>query len=103
MCYTLIVVNENLISKGKKTMSKEVKDEVQSTRQEKMSKAEHLANLKELRRKGILTRQQFRLLTWDKQLQGSTKGVPLFTEFELTKDSAEGKVVTGTLKQWTRI
>lgn len=84
-------------------MSKEVKDEVQSTRQEKQTKAEQLAGLKELRRNGVLTRQQFRLLTWDKQLQGSTKGVPQHTSYELTKDEVQGKVVTGTVKQWTRI
>ncbi len=84
-------------------MTKEVKDEVQNTRQEKMSKAEQLAGLKKLRRAGVLTRQQFRLLTWDKQLQGSTKGVPQHTVYELTKDEVQGKVVTGSTKQWTRI
>jgi len=84
-------------------MSKEVKDEVQTSRQEKMSKAEQLAGLKKLRRAGILTRQQFRLLTWDKQLQGSTKGVPLCTHYEIVKDETHGKVVKSTVKQWSRI
>lgn len=84
-------------------MSKEVKDEVQSSRQEKMSKAEQLAGLKQLRRAGILTRQQFRLLTWDKQLQGSTKGVPEITTYELVKDEVHGKAVKETVGLWKRI
>ena len=84
-------------------MSKEVKDEVQSSRQEKMSKAEQLAGLKQLRRAGVLTRQQFRLLTWDKQLQGSTKGVPEITTYELVKDEVQGKTVKETVGLLKRI
>lgn len=84
-------------------MAKEIKDEVQVLRKDKQTKAEQLAGLKRLRRDGVITRQQFRLWTFEKGLQGSTKGSPMITHYELSKDDAQGKVVSGKIQQWTRI
>ncbi|WNA15818.1 hypothetical protein XaC1_175 [Xanthomonas phage XaC1] len=84
-------------------MAKEVKDEVQSLRKDKLSKAEQLSELKELRRKGVLSRQLFRLLTWDKGLQGSTKGSPEITTYSFDKDNEVGKVVVSKVGLWKRI
>lgn len=84
-------------------MAKEVKDEVQELRKDKLSKAEQLAELKELRRNGVLSRQLFRLLTWDKGLQGSTKGAPEITTYTHDKDDVTGKVVISKVGPWKRI
>ncbi|AQW88642.1 hypothetical protein pEaSNUABM50_00115 [Erwinia phage pEa_SNUABM_50] len=83
-------------------MAKQNDKDVKSTRKELMYKNEQLENLLELRRKGILTRQQFRLLTFDKGLQGSTKGSPLIEVFELEKQGKGKPVLVQKVRQWTR-
>lgn len=79
------------------------KSNQQTERKEKVSKGEQLASLKNLRRRGILTRQQFRLMTFERSLQGSTKGSPMITEYTEVKDKVDGRKVLVTQKQWTRI
>ncbi|EBS4516720.1 hypothetical protein DQT32_04830 [Salmonella enterica subsp. enterica serovar Braenderup] len=77
--------------------------EVKSTRKDRMFKNEQLEALLDLRKRGILTRQQFRLQTFDKGLQGSTKGSPMYNAFELEKQGKGKPVLVEKLKQWTRI
>lgn len=77
------------------------KKEVQNTRRAQMDKNTALENLKKLRRDGIIDRQLFRTLTFDKGLQGSTKGSPLITTYEIVKQGKK-KVLEVKTKQWTR-
>lgn len=77
------------------------KKEVQSNRRTQMDKASALEGLKRLRRDGVLTRQQFRTLTFDKGLQGSTKGSPIITTYEVVKQGKK-KVLEVKTQQWTR-
>lgn len=77
------------------------KKAVQNTRRAQMDKNAALESFKRLRRDGILTRQQFRTLTFDKGLQGSTKGSPLITTYEVVKQGKK-KVVEVKTQQWTR-
>lgn len=78
------------------------KKEVQNVRRAQMDKNTALDNFKKLRKNGVLTRQQFRTLTFDKGLQGSTKGSPLITTYELVKQGKK-KVLEVKTQQWTRI
>lgn len=78
------------------------KKEVQNTRRAQMDKVDALANLKKLRRDGVLTRQQFRLLVSDKGLQTGVKGSPMITTYEVVKQGKK-KVVEVKTQQWTRI
>lgn len=77
------------------------KKEVQNTRRAQMDKASALESFKKLRAAGVLTRQQFRTITFDKGLQGSTKGSPLITTYEVVKHGKK-KVVEVKTQQWTR-
>lgn len=78
------------------------KKEQISTRKSQQERNELLASYKELRRRGILTRQEFRLMTFDKGLQGSTKGSPMITTYDIVKTGGKKELVVKT-KQWTRI
>lgn len=60
-----------------------------------------LASYKELRRRGILSRQEFRLMTFDKGLQGSTKGSPMVTKYDIVKNGKKKELVVKN-QQWTR-
>jgi hypothetical protein len=84
-------------------MAKQEKDQIQSSRKERANKQDQLASLKKLRQMGVLTRQQFRLQTFDKGLQGSTKGSPLLTVFETVKTKDDRKVVVPKTRQWVHI
>lgn len=77
------------------------KKEVQNTRRAQMDKASALESFKKLRAAGVLTRQQFRTITFDKGLQGSTKGSPLITTYEVVKQGKKNVVEVKT-QQWTR-
>lgn len=72
------------------------------TQRAKQDRADALANLKRLRRDGVLTRQQFRLLVSDKGLQTGVKGSPMITTYEVVKQGKK-KVVEVKNQQWTRI
>ncbi|AZU98093.1 hypothetical protein SEPL_276 [Salmonella phage SE_PL] len=78
------------------------KKEAQNTRRAQMDKNTALESFKKLRQQGILTRQQFRTITFDKGLQGSTKGSPLITTYEVVKQGKK-KVLEVKTQQWTRI
>lgn len=67
----------------------------------KQDRADALTSLKRLRRNGVLTRQQFRLLVADKGLQTGVKGVPLITTYEIEKQGKK-KVLVQKTQQWTR-
>lgn len=84
-------------------MAKKDKEVVKSARKERMVKSEQLEALLDLRKRGILTRQQFRLQTFDKGLQSGTKGSPMYTSFELEKQGKGKAVPVQKMKQWTRI
>lgn len=85
-------------------MAKQDDKAVKNTRRDQMNKSEQLQGLLELRRKGILTRQQFRLQTFEKGLQGSTKGSPMYNAFELEKVPGSKKpVLVEKTKQWTTV
>lgn len=77
------------------------KKEVQNTRRAQMDKTSALEGFKRLRRDGVLTRQQFRTLTFDKGLQGSTKGSPMITTYNVVKKGNK-KVLEVKTQQWTR-
>ena len=77
------------------------KQQAQSQRA-KQDRADALASLQRLRRDGVLTRQQFRLLVWEKGLQTGVKGVPEFTSYEIVKEGKKKVPVTAT-KAWARI
>lgn len=76
--------------------------EVKQSRRQKIEAFEALEGFKKLRRDGIITRQQFRLITFDKGLQSSTKGSPLITTYEVVKQGKK-KVLEVKTQQWTRI
>ena len=78
------------------------KKEVQNTRRAKQDATSALEGFKRLRRDGVLTRQQFRRITFDKKLQGSTKGSPMITTYEIEKQGKK-KVLVVKNQQWTRI
>lgn len=78
------------------------KKEVQNSRRAQMDKVSALESFKKLRAAGVLTRQQFRTITFDKGLQGSTKGSPMITTYEVVKQGKK-KVVEVKNQQWTRI
>lgn len=85
-------------------MAKNDKDnDVKSVRKDRLNKNEQLAALIDLRRRGVITRAQFRLQTFDKGLQGSTKGSPMYNAFELEKQGKGKPVLVQKHKQWTRI
>ena len=84
-------------------MTKEQTVEVQQNRKDQLSKSEELASLKYLRRKGFLSRKHFRIMTFDHHLQGSTKGSPLYTNYEFVEDKLHVKRVQSKVQQWTRI
>ena len=71
------------------------------TQRAKQDRADALAGLQRLRRDGVLTRQQFRLLVSDKGLQTGVKGVPLITTYEVVKQGKK-KVLEVKTQQWTR-
>lgn len=77
------------------------KKEVQNSRRAQMDKATALESFKKLRAAGVLTRQQFRTITFDKGLQGSTKGSPLIKTYEVVKQGKK-KVLEVKTQQWTR-
>lgn len=72
------------------------------TQRAKQDRADALESLKRLRRNGVLTRQQFRLLVSDKGLQTGVKGSPMITTYEVVKKGKK-KVVEVKNQQWTRI
>ncbi|SOK58387.1 hypothetical protein [Yersinia phage fHe-Yen9-04] len=85
-------------------MAKQDDKALKSTRKDRLYKNEQLDALLDLRRKGVLTRQQFRLQTFDKGLQGSTKGSPMYNAFELEKVNGSKKaILVEKTKQWVRI
>lgn len=62
---------------------------------------EKFKDLLALRRDGILSRQEFRLMCWDKGLNKAIKGVPEYQSFEVVKTDAGTQVVSVT-KPWAR-
>lgn len=93
-----------MLSKTKEEikMEKNNKKDVQNSRRAKLDANTALDSFKKLRRNGVLTRQQFRTITFDKGLQSSTKGSPLITTYELVKQGKK-KVLEVKTQQWTRI
>lgn len=69
------------------------------TQRAKQDRIDALSNLKRLRRDGVLTRQQYRLLVADKGLDTGVKGSPLYTAYETVKGQ---KGAVPVVKQWTR-
>ena len=68
----------------------------------KNDRATALADFQRLRRDGVLTRQQFRRIMFDKGLQSGVKGSPMITTYEIEKQGKKKVLVTKT-QQWTRI
>ncbi len=91
-----------MLSKQEEIKMEKNKKEAQNTRRAQMDKNTALESFKKLRQQGILTRQQFRTITFDKGLQGSTKGSPLITTYEVVKQGKK-KVLEVKTQQWTRI
>lgn len=67
----------------------------------KQDRVDALTGLQRLRRDGVLTRQQYRLLVADKGLDTGVKGVPMITTYEVVK---QGKAKSLEIKtqQWSR-
>ena len=61
---------------------------------------ESLNDLKELRRRGVLTRQMFRLICWEKGLSHAIKGVPEITSYEFVQDKVVGRRLVVSHGQW---
>lgn len=78
------------------------KTQTKNTQREKNDKAQQLADLKKLRRNGVLTRQQFRRAVFDKGLQSGVKGSPMITTYEVVKVGKK-KTLEVKTQQWTRI
>lgn len=91
-----------MLSKQEEIKMEKNKKEAQNTRRAQIDKNIALESFKKLRQQGILTRQQFRTITFDKGLQGSTKGSPLITTYEVVKQGKK-KVLEVKTQQWTRI
>lgn len=88
-------------------MAKKHTEENKVARKQKHSQQEQLANLLKLRRMGVLTRHQFRLMCYVKGLnQNPNKGpgVPMVHSYELVKDksSVSGKRLVEVFKPWER-
>lgn len=87
-------------------MTKTKNEKVESTRKSIQNKADQLQGLKDLRDRGILTRQQFRTLCFDKGLQQNPNREPyspLYTKYEMLTNKRTGeKTVQVSVQQWTR-
>lgn len=78
------------------------KADKKNSQRAKSDRQEALASFQRLRRDGVLTRQQFRRIMFDKGLQSGVKGSPMITTYEIEKQGKKKVLVTKT-QQWTRI
>ena len=63
---------------------------------------EMLDDLRDLRRRGILTRQMYRLMCWEKGLSKAIKGVPEITTYTFVTDRDVGRQLVVTHGPWVR-
>lgn len=98
------------MAKQAKKKDKEILVKVKKVKAEKISKEERLkalykeeshASLQKLRKMGVLTRRQQRLIAYSKGL-GGVKGVPMIHTYEVEKKGNK-KTVVHKYEQWHRI
>lgn len=63
---------------------------------------EQLDGLRDLRRRGILSRQMYRLMCWEKGLSKAIKGVPEITTYTFVTDRDVGRQLVVTHGPWVR-
>lgn len=63
---------------------------------------EMLDDLRDLRRRGILTRQMYRLMCWEKGLSKAIKGVPEITTYTFVTDKDIGRQLVVAHGPWVR-
>lgn len=98
------------MAKQAKKKVQEAPVKVKKAKTEKLSKEERVSalykaeaqtTLQTLRKKGVLSRRQQRMIAYTKGL-GGVKGVPLVNTYEVEK-KGDKKVVVHKLQQWHRI
>ena len=87
-------------------MAKKQNEEVQSTRKNKLQQAEQFEMYKKLRKQGVLTRQEFHILCFDKGLnqnQNKHPWSPVYTAYDIEKNAKTGKkTLNVSVKQWSK-
>ncbi len=86
-------------------MAKTQTADAKNSRKSKLAQAEQLAALKDLRKRGILTRQEFRLQCFDKGLQQNANKLPWspeITTHTLVKHRDGRKEVVSETTLWKR-
>lgn len=86
-------------------MAKTTTADAKNARKSKLIQGEQLDALKDLRKRGVLTRQQFRTLCFDKGLQQNENRGPWSPEYvshELVKHRDGTKEIVSEVKLWTR-